>query len=363
MEKYTGETLLAAAHQRLSEILGDIGATADSFNNQPITGDGGTDAVWIINSSNNFIRLMVEAFPRFTPRDVDQIKAGGGGIRAALQGWEVLVVAPWLSPRSRQALEAKDINYLDLAGNVRLRVSNPMLLIHLQGSDTDPNAVRRPSPRLQGPAVGSLIRTLVDFAPPYRLTDLAAVTGLSPGYVSRALSTLNEERLIARTKRLITDVDWAGLLRLRAEGYDLVQSNQTMTFIAQRGVDQVYRQLAEPSSPKTVVTGSWAAAEYVQITAPTQLMIYAAALGNYADTFGLLPADRGADVFLLRPAAFNQLDRAHQRPNGTVHAAVSQVVIDCLAGNGRLPQEGEALLRWMARHESAWRRRELPAQP
>jgi hypothetical protein len=45
--------------------------------------------------------------------------------------------------------------------------------------------------------------------------------------------------------------------------------------------------------------------------------------------------------------------------DGLTFASVVQVAIDCLAGMSRMPQEGDALLDWMARNESKWREPEL----
>jgi hypothetical protein len=68
----------------------------------------------------------------------------------------------------------------------------------------------------------------------------------------------------------------------------------------------------------------------------------------------LLPAEQGADVHLVRPAdegvfaRFSTSDRIRW-------VAPSQVVLDCLGGTGRMPQEGEAVLEWMTENEEAWR--------
>jgi hypothetical protein len=44
---------------------------------------------------------------------------------------------------------------------------------------------------------------------------------------------------------------------------------------------------------------------------------------------------------------------------GLRFAAPSQVAVDCLTGNGRMPAEGEALLEWMLANESEWRAESL----
>jgi hypothetical protein len=40
---------------------------------------------------------------------------------------------------------------------------------------------------------------------------------------------------------------------------------------------------------------------------------------------------------------------------GTPHVALSQLVLDCLAGPGRMPAEGEELLTVMERQVGSWR--------
>ncbi|RMI37446.1 hypothetical protein EBN88_19080 [Streptomyces triticirhizae] len=51
-----------------------------------------------------------------------------------------------------------------------------------------------------------------------------------------------------------------------------------------------------------------------------------------------------------------------QRPweqDGLRYVGPSQLVLDCLAGPGRMPAEGETVLGFMARDESAWRESDL----
>ena len=357
------ENFLDQARENLNSLLSEIAVQVVIYGDANASPGSSVDAAWVLQGDGAHAQLLVQARRRLSPADVSQIVAmRDSALRHALRNWTLLVVAPWLSPRTRHALDKEGISYLDLTGNVALRIaSNPLLLVRIAGAERDPNRKRKPLPALQGVAVGELLRLLVDTAPPYRVTDLAAATSLSVGYVSRAITALADEGLIARTGRLISDVDWVGILRLRAQGYDLLRSNQAMTFVAQRGIGAVYAALSQASTPTAVVTGSFAAHQYVKIAQPRQLAIYAAALGNYADELSLLPTEDRADVLLLRPASFAQLNGARRQHDGTVHAAVSQVALDCLAGNGRLPQEGEALIEWMSGREVAWRRRHLDA--
>jgi len=62
---------------------------------------------------------------------------------------------------------------------------------------------------------------------------------------------------------------------------------------------------------------------------------------------------------LLTPADSSQVERTRQL-DGVTHIGLSQLVMDCLAGNGRLPEEGEAVLDWM-RGSDDWRLDQLPS--
>ena len=41
--------------------------------------------------------------------------------------------------------------------------------------------------------------------------------------------------------------------------------------------------------------------------------------------------------------------------DGVSYVSPSQVAVDCLTGNGRMPSEGEALMTWMVENEAEWR--------
>jgi len=81
-----------------------------------------------------------------------------------------------------------------------------------------------------------------------------------------------------------------------------------------------------------------------------------AALG---DELELVPSDHGANVALLKPFDGVVWDRTTREADITF-AAPSQVAVDCLTGNGRMPAEGDAVLQWMIENEKGWRIPTLP---
>lgn len=354
------QDLLESAFEKLQELLSDDDTM--SIRSHPIdASDAGSDAVWEISAPNDACQLLVEAFARFTPRDVDRVLGGiSSRVRKLMQDPPIVVVAPWLSPRSRSVLTERGLNYIDMTGNMKLKVVRPAVRIQIDGAQHDPDPPAKAPVRLQGAGINALVRVLVDHEPPYRMVDLARASGLSYGYVSRALDALHQERLIERPlkDRVVADVDWPALLRLRADQYNLIDSNKGATFLARAGASSFYRRLEKERVDQAIVTGSFAAYEFVQVAAPAQLVLYVPSIGQFSSEFGLLPATHGANVILLRAAHRSQLTGIRSVGN-TFHVGLSQLALDCLSGNGRLPEEGEELLAWMQSHVALWRHPDL----
>ncbi|MGD0454316.1 MAG: helix-turn-helix domain-containing protein [Solirubrobacteraceae bacterium] len=268
----------------------------------------------------------------------------------------VLVVAPWLSLRTRQILEAERINFIDLTGNALLRLDDPAVYISSSGATRNPEPTPRGRARVRGPKAARLIRILADVRPPYGVREIASAARLTPGYVSRLLETLDREALIERAHRGgVGAVDVPALLRWWAGSYDVFRSNRAMTFLAPDGAPRAAAQLATSEQrTQLAVTGSFAAGRIAPIAAPALLLVYCDDTAALSETLGLLPADVGGNVALLRPFDPVVWERVSE-DGGLRYAAPSQVVVDCLTGTGRMPAEGEALLAWMAGNESSWR--------
>src|SRR5205823_13161747 len=88
--------------------------------------------------------------------------------------------------------------------------------------------------------------------------------------------------------------------------------------------------------------------------APALVVAYTDDVESVSRELGLLPADEGSNVALLRPYDPVVWDR-NEVEDELRYVAPSQTAIDCLTGNGRMPAEGEALIEWMVANESRWR--------
>lgn len=324
----------------------------------------GTDARLVVRGPGGSSALfLVEIRPKFAPRDVARLTGGlSQRLRPLTGGARILVVSEYLSPRTRELLEAADIDYADLTGNVRLVANFPGLFIEARGADRDPRPRSRDVSDLRGAGAGGIVRFLADFFPPYGVSEIAEGAGVSRGYVSRVLDLLDDEALVVRQRRgVVREVDWSALLRRRAAALDLFKTNRAFSYIAESGATELLERLRlrgpQQQEVGEAVTGSFAAVRLAPIAAPSLLCIYTMEQSSRsAREFRLLEADEGGDVALLRPPNEGVFERSSV-DDGIRYVAESQLAIDCLSGNGRMPAEGEAVLEWMASNERAWRRR------
>lgn len=361
MELIENEMVKAAVdwlRSRLPENW-EIGPTSRQM---PTPRSGRVDAAIDLKSPNGiYTTVVVEAKKSFSPRDVDQLLGSLGRTLRNLAGnIPILVVSPWLSDGSRKRLRSEGINYIDLTGNSLLRLDNPTVFIETEGAWKDPSPLPRGRARLQGPKAGRVVRTLVDIHPPYGVRELAAASQLTPGYVSRLLATLDAEALVERTTRGgIVSVDIGGLIRRWANSYDSFRTNQAVTYLAPLGASQTLVRLVSIRQ-RTAVTGSFAAARLAAVAGSALLIIYCDDPAAVADELELIPTDEGANVVLLKPFDPVVWERTSVEA-GVRYVAPSQVAVDCLTGNGRMPAEGEAILQWMTDNEELWRQTALPA--
>jgi hypothetical protein len=92
-------------------------------------------------------------------------------------------------------------------------------------------------------------------------------------------------------------------------------------------------------------------------------MLYVDDAAAAEEALELVPAEAGANVWLLQPFDEVVFERTETRPVASfpaaaavVVAAPSQVAADLLTSPGRGPQEGEALIERMKGAEDDWRR-------
>lgn len=295
-------------------------------------------------------QLLLEAKRRVDPIDVerllDQIKKYGPG--------PPLLVAPYLSPRTRQLLQELHANYVDLTGNMHLRLERPAVFVQLVGASEDPWHEKRPLDSLKGPAAAQVVRALCDFRPPYGVRELASRAGSSLASTSRVVELLTREAILLKEPRgRITEVDWPKALQRWTENYQVLKSNHAVYALEARGLGALLAKL-KTCSLRYAVTGSLAAVQLAPV-APARLGLLlvqdAAAALQMLD---LRKTDAGQNVILLEPHDAVAFERA-RTIEGVLYAAASQVAADLMTSPGRGPEEALALIDWMKEHEGEWR--------
>ena len=344
-------TLLANASREIAARL------PPNWGSSVVTRSAGSDAISFTAPDGRTGHLRALVRTRFDPPTAKALGRGDG---------PTIVVAEWLSPRTRTILAEAGLSYADTTGNVLVMVSDPGLSISAEGASRDPSPRPADALNLRGPRAWALERTLAELLPPYGVSDLSGALGIDAGYVSRLLAGLADELVIERRPRQpVEAVNWEAAIRQITQTYSLLESNQTASWIAPAGPEQLLRDLSSSKLERWAVTGSFASSRLISIAAPEVAVVYSDDPDQLAETLRLRPTRTGGNVVTARPYDPIVFERTWTQ-DGLVMASIAQVAIDCLTGFARMPAEGDALLAWMRGRAPRWqspglsRRAELP---
>jgi len=165
---------------------------------------------------------------------------------------------------------------------------------------------------------------------------------------------------LAPPRGAITSVDWEGVLRQLASTYSFVGANETSTWVAPGGAEQLLGDLADKRSGTWAVTGSFASSSIVPVAEPETAFTYTTDPERLAKIGRLLPATTGANVVLAVP--YDEIVFERTRESARVpFVSTTRTAVDDLTGTGRMPEEGEALVAWLRRNVSRWQATSLPS--
>jgi hypothetical protein len=266
----------------------------------------------------------------------------------------LVIVAPYLSERTREVIAERGVGYADTTGNVRLLTDSPAMFVMTTGADRDPWPNDQKLKTLRGRGAGRAVRALVDLRPPYGVRELASRADVSPATLARVIDLLAREALLTRDERGgVTDLDWAGCIRRWSKDSGFAASNTVSEFIAPGGLTDTTTKLSS-AKWRYAATGSLAAQPRSPVAPTRQAMIYADDIATAARQLDLRETDSGANVLIAEPfdpVVYERTDTV----DGLRLVAPSQAACDLLTGSGRMPSEGEELLDWMRSNERAWR--------
>lgn len=363
----TERNLVENTRTRFESLLGPPWRVSVAERERLAADDSGYDAVWALRRDSDrepATRLCIQVKYDMSPAAVRHpaIERLAPSSRSR-GGTLTLLISRWLSPRTRELLAERGINYADLTGNVSIRLNDPAIIVRTDGAQRDPEPPRQWRRGLTGARAARLVRELVDYEPPRRPRELAQAARLSESYVSRLLEVMTEEALVQRNGSVITGIDWAGLLRARALTSELIKANDVTPTVPRMGWDRVIDTLASGTASRDVLaTGSFAASAEVPMTVGGAMMLYVrpepGAIDDVARDLGLLRTQASTEdgVLLLQPPSEDVFVRPRPgRVRGIPCVGASQLALDCLSGPGRLPSQGDSLIEWMANDESRWR--------
>jgi len=308
-----------------------------------IAAPDGTEALLLVETK---VRLSAQQAAVLGPSLAEAVEA---------DRWQgAIVFTRFASQMARERLRSAAVSFLDSTGNAWISLSRPAVFVERQGAETDPDPPRREVQSLKGAKAARIVRGLCDWRPPLGVRELARRTGANPGYVTRVLSLLEEEDVIARGDRgKVIEVRWQDLLRLWSRDYSVAGTNRAVPYLAPRGLPQLRDRLAS-FDDRYAVTGQFAVPPEAEVAPGRVLSCYVTSAEMAAKELDLRPTQSGANVVLLEPFDELVFERARES-EGLVTVAMTQCVVDLLTGGGREPAQADALMSWMEQNEDAWR--------
>jgi len=308
--------------------------------------------------------IGIEVKTRLEPRDVPLLENAVRRRRSEKADFTPIVVARFLSPRTRELLRKAGISYVDLSGNSWVVTRRPAMFVETVGAEQNPRPEYRRERSLKGPKAGRIVRALCDFQPPIGVRELAARAEVDPSYVARVLAFLTKQAIVERSPQgALINVDWRALIREWAKEYRRFMPKTALA--SPLGAKQVYLYLEPRGLPKFLdslrglpeqysLTGSMAAAKVAPVAPSRFAVCYLNDPEKTADFLQLRPEMSSSNVILARPFDAIVYKRTWTK-EGITYCALSQVAADLLTSPGRGPAEADALMDWMAQNEDAWR--------
>lgn len=272
----------------------------------------------------------------------------------------VLLLSDYIGPGLRTALAAEGISFADSTGWVRLTSEDPLILLTGQGAEKSPRPGRTSAVvRLNGIAANRTIRALATATLPMGVRELADLAGVSPGSVSKLLTTFVAEGSVDRGERSgVAVVRRRALIQRWVRDYTFARTNTSVGFyIAPRGLERTLTRLGS-SEMAVALTGAAAARRLLPDgttpVVPLRLLaLYAAAPGDVARELRLIDArPTTANVVIAVPQDQQILAPIDAEPS---LAPVALVLADLLTLPNRSDAEAEQLMDVLARDDAAWR--------
>lgn len=325
------------------------------------TSQGRADAIATLTSPGGPSASLDVVIKRWTTAPTSSVAGVLAGVQRTTTN-PVLLVTDYTNRPLRQTCEDLGISYLDNAGWAFITVDNPPIFIRTEGTDRPAPRVRNEVTRLNGPAVGRIIRALLEVKPPIGVLDLAKRAGVkSAGSVSKLLPTLSAAGAIDRDDGgRIVDVRRRALLDRWTQDYSFLNGNGIVfDFLAPRGLGPVLEAVSKRSD--LCVTGAFAGRAYlgtstIPVVPAITLSLYAGESRRLGDDLGLVRIDRqSSNVIIAAPRDAELLASPERREDDLPLVPLPQVLADLLTLPGRESLLAEQLMDQLAESDPRWK--------
>jgi hypothetical protein len=257
-----------------------------------------------------------------------------------------ILVAPVIGARAREILADAGISWIEPDGDCRL-VLGSLFIERLSRRpmrrEADAPGTRYVADPFSGAALRIVRRLLIQRDRSWTLADMAAVTGLTQGFVSRTFKTLARDAYLDRARGASRLRDRDALLAAWAAAPAPEDANlERVATIG--GPDAILRAiggLVDP--PQYAITAEAAADRLAPFTRFARVEVYVTDPAAWDEALQLTPVARGGNVILIRPTDGGALDGSFER-DGVTLASRPQLYVD-LVRRGGAAAEAAAFLR------------------
>jgi len=270
-----------------------------SVRREPQGTDRGLDAVLTSKGRRWLIEVKTSSSPGTVAAAANQLQ----NLRDAhdLEGAAILVV-PYMTPAGAKTAEERSLNWIDLSGNARIR--EEALYVRVEGR---PNRFSRPGrPSSAFAPKGSRVARILLLDPSrwWRQKDLAEVTGLNDGYLSRVVRRLEDDKLLDRDNGELRPRSPELLLDAWTNDYRFDRHDVLAGHMSGSGVDlavELHRRLTRAGIAHafTGLPAAWAFGQHARFRLCS---VYVAGdPREAADAIALRRSTKGANVQLIGP--------------------------------------------------------------
>ena len=236
---------------------------------------------------------------------IEQLKA----LVRQYPGYLPLLIAPFLSRQKRGLCKAEGVFYLDLSGNLYIRVKG-LYLERVSDQNRFPRRQIKKNPFADRASL--IIRMMLDNPKrAWGIREIAGASGINPGWVSQVVQHLDELHYVVRDPEGVRLVRPKDILDDWVNFYSYKNNQSTAYYCHAKGIPEILKQIAVLRIPKeiryslTLHAGAWLVAPHAVVH---EVHIYADGdqdqqkiLSFWKEHLKLEQAERGANFYLLKP--------------------------------------------------------------